>query len=135
MHDVITASDATLYDAYFSYMLSHEILIFLSESKSILPLVATTEDTIFIFTVHGFDFLWYLGLHSYQKGLKCRILVRNYAEHVYVTFRDRTADVTYCADVILFVHTTSGRLPLITAFFFFGDFSCFNRLYATKPDV
>ena len=40
-----------------SYMLSNEILRFLSDSKSILPLVVTSEITIFIFTVSKMDFL------------------------------------------------------------------------------
>ena len=30
-----------------------------------------------------------------------------------LTFQRRTADVTYCADVTLFLHATSGRLPLM----------------------
>ena len=33
-----------------------------------------------------------------------------------LTFRDRTADVTYCVDVMLFVHATSGGLSLAAAF-------------------
>ena len=37
-----------------------------------------------------------------------------------LTFRDRTADVTYCADVTLFL---SGRLSL-TVVFFCADFLC-----------
>ena len=33
-----------------------------------------------------------------------------------LTFRDRTADITYCADVTLFLHATSGGLSLTAAF-------------------
>ena len=41
-----------------------------------------------------------------------------------LTFRGRTADVTYCADVTLFLHATSGRLHTMpTAAFFWTDFS------------
>ena len=32
-------------------------------------------------------------------------------------FRDRTADVTYCANVTLFLYATSGGLSLTVAFF------------------
>ena len=39
-----------------------------------------------------------------------------------LTFRDGTADITYCADVTLFLHATSGGIPL-TATFFWTDFS------------
>ena len=39
-----------------------------------------------------------------------------------LTFCDRTDDVTYCADVTLFLRTTSGGLSL-TAAFFWTDFS------------
>ena len=38
------------------------------------------------------------------------------------TFRDRTADVSYCADLTLFVHTSSVGLSQ-TAAFFWTDFS------------
>ena len=41
------------------------------------------------------------------------------------TFHDRTADVTYCADVTLFMHATSGGLSLNAAFFFFFFFFFF----------
>ena len=46
-----------------------------------------------------------------------------------LTFHDRTADVTYCADVTLFLHVTSGGLSL-TAAFFCGDFLRFIALNA-----
>ena len=35
-----------------------------------------------------------------------------------LTFQDRTADVTYCADLTLFLHTMSGGLSLTAAFIF-----------------
>ena len=34
-----------------------------------------------------------------------------------LTFRDRTANVTHCAEVTLFLHATSGGLSLTAAFF------------------
>ena len=34
-----------------------------------------------------------------------------------LTFRDGTADVSYCADATLFLHATSGGLSLTAAFF------------------
>ena len=40
-----------------------------------------------------------------------------------LTFRDGTADVTYCADITLFLHATSGGLSL-TAAFFSAPISC-----------
>ena len=46
-----------------------------------------------------------------------------------LTFCDRTDDVTYCADVTLFLHATSGGLSL-TAAFFWTDFSRFIALNA-----
>ena len=46
-----------------------------------------------------------------------------------LTFCDRTDDVTYCADVTLFLHATSGALSL-TAAFFWTDFSRFIALNA-----
>ena len=44
-----------------------------------------------------------------------------------LTFRDRTTDITYCADVTLFLQVTSGGLSL-TAFFLrpFFAFYCFK---------
>ena len=44
-------------------------------------------------------------------------------------FRDRTADVTYCADVTLFLHARSGGLSL-TAEFFCADLLRFIALNA-----
>ena len=45
-------------------------------------------------------------------------------------FRDRTADITYCADVTLFVHEMSGWLSLTAAFYLhrflaFRFFKCY----------
>ena len=49
------------------------------KSKSILPLVVTSEITIFIFSV-----LMYSGLKLLPKSLKCSILVWNYGEDINV---------------------------------------------------
>ena len=54
------------------------------KSKSILPLVTTSKDTIFFSTFTKMDVLKILCLHSHKKGLRCKILVRNYAEDVIV---------------------------------------------------
>ena len=42
-------------------------------------------------------------------------------------FHDRTADVTYCADITFFLHATSGGLSLTVAFFFLRRFLAFCR--------
>ena len=44
------------------------------------------------------------------------------------TFSDQTSDVTYCSDVTLFLHATSGRLSLTAALFLrqFLAFYCFK---------
>ena len=57
-----------------------------------------------------------LGLRSYPKGFKCRILVRNYAQDIILMVDSRTAGVTYCIDVTLFLHATSGQVSLIEVF-------------------
>ena len=47
-------------------------------------------------------------------------------------FRDRTADVPYCADITPFLHATSGRLSLTAAFFLrrFLTFITLNAIWA-----
>ena len=96
------------------------------KSKSILPLVVTSEITIFIFTVSENRLYMNSGLKVLPKGLKYSILVWITARTL--TFRDGTADVTYCADVKLFLHTTSGELSLTAAFSLrrFLALYCFN---------
>ena len=83
------------------------------KSKPILPLLVTSEITIFIFTVSKNGLFMNSWLKVLPEGLKCSILVRNYGEDINVP---RTSDVTYCADVTLFLHATSGRLSLTAAF-------------------
>ena len=53
-------------------------------------------------------------MNSGLKGLRCSILSKITA--MMLMFRDRIADVTYCADVMLFLHATSGGLSLTAAF-------------------
>ena len=94
------------------------------KSKSILPLVVTSEITIFIFTVskNGFFFFFFFfvnsGLKVLPKGLKCSILSEITVRTL--TFHGGTGDVTYCADVtffcFFFLHATSGGLSLTAAF-------------------
>ena len=54
------------------------------------------------------------GLKVLSKGLKCSILSKITARML--TFRDRTADVTYSTDVTPFLHASSGGLLLTAAF-------------------
>ena len=53
------------------------------------------------------------GLKVLPKDLMCSILSNITAM---LSFCDRDADVTYCADVTLFLHATSGGLPQTAAF-------------------
>ena len=53
-------------------------------SKSILPLVVTSEITIFIFTVSKIELFMNSGLKALLKYLKCSIFVFNYGEDVNV---------------------------------------------------
>ena len=54
------------------------------------------------------------GLKVLPKDLRCSILSKITARML--TFRDRPADVIYCADLMLFLHATSGGLSLTGAF-------------------
>ena len=54
------------------------------------------------------------GLKVLPNDLRCSILSKIKARML--TFRDRTADVTYCADVTLFLHATSDGLSQTAAF-------------------
>ena len=65
------------------------------KSKPILPLVVTSEITIFIFTVSKNGLFMNSGLKVLSKGLKYSILVRNYGEDVNVPYSSLTA-LTYC---------------------------------------
>ena len=71
------------------------------------------------------------GLKGLQKGLRCSTLSKITAGML--TFRDRTKDVTYCADVTLFLHATSGGLSLTAAFSLrrFLAFHCFKCYLAS----
>ena len=77
-------------------MLSDELQIFLNEINSNITFV--------IFTVCKNGIFMNSGLKVLPKGLRCSILSKITAKML--TFRDRTTDVTYCADVTLFLHTT-----------------------------
>ena len=71
------------------------------------------------------------GLKCLPKGLRCSILSKITARML--TFRDRTTDVTNCADVTLFLHATSGGLSQNVAFSLprFLAFNCFKRCLAS----
>ena len=87
-----------------SYMLSDELLRFLNEincenNKS--DIIITCDDITFvIFTVCKNGIFMNSGLKVLPKGLRYSILSKITARML--TLRDRTADVTYCADVTLF---------------------------------
>ena len=70
------------------------------KSKSILPLVVTSEITIFIFTVSKNGLFMNSVLKVLPKGVKCSVLVEITGRTL--TFRDGTAHVIYCADVTFF---------------------------------
>ena len=56
------------------------------------------------------------------KSIAQKVWIAVYSSEITVrtlTFRDRTAEISYCADVTLFLHTTSGGLPLTAAFLVF----------------
>ena len=53
-----------------------------------------------IFTVYKNGIFMNSGLKVLPKGLRCSSLSKITARML--TFRDRTADVTYCADVFFF---------------------------------
>ena len=78
-------------------MLSNEILRFLSEiDRYILPLVAISENTMFICIVY-----------KYRRFMNSRLIILPISVEMSETcqklrrgrFQDRTADITYCADV------------------------------------
>ena len=101
------------------------------KSKSILPLVVTSEITIFIFTVSKNGLFMKSGLKSCQKAENVAYLSEITARTL--TFFDGTADVTYCADVTLFLHATSSGLSLSAAFSLcrFLAFYCFKCYLAS----
>ena len=100
------------------------------KSKSILPLVVTSEITVFIFTISENGLFINFGLKVLSKGLNVAYL----SEITTLTFRDGTADVTYCADVTLFLHVMSGGLSPTAAFSLhrFLAFYCFKCYLASR---
>ena len=66
-------------------------------------------------------------LKSCPKGLNVAYLSEITARML--TFRDRIADITYCADITLLLYATSDGLSL-TAAFFCADFLHFSALNA-----
>ena len=89
--------------------------------KPIISL-SNNENTTWIFTVSDCFFLLYC-MNSQPKVLP-------YLSDIMamLTFRERAANVTYCADVTVFLHVTSGGLSLTVAFFLcrFLAFYCFK---------
>ena len=73
------------------------------------------------------------GIKVLPKGLRCSIVSKIMTRML--TFRDPTTDVTYSADVALFLHTTSGGLSQTAAFSlrWFLAFHCFKCYLASFP--
>ena len=71
------------------------------------------------------------GWKVMPKGLRWSILSKITARML--TFCDQTADITYCADVMFFLHLTSGRLSQTAAFSLhqFLMFHCFKCYLAS----
>ena len=101
-----------------SYMLSDELQRFLNETNSEnnkSDIITCDDITFVIVTVCKNGMFMNYGLKVLPKDLRCSILSKITARML--TFRDRTADITYCADVMLFLHATSGGLSQTAAFF------------------
>ena len=66
-----------------------------------------------------------------KKGLRYTILSK--ITTMMLAFRDRTADIAYCADLTLFLHATSGGLSQTAAFSLrrFLAFHCFKCYLAS----
>ena len=77
----------------------------------------------------------YVPLSEYHRGIcSARMVPISQSANRLLRFRDGTADVTYCADVTLFLHATSGGLSLTVAFSFLrANFLCFIALNAIWP--
>ena len=89
------------------------------------------EITFVIFNVCKNGIFMNSGLEVLPKGLRCSILSKITVRML--TFRDRTADVIYCADVTLFLRATSGGLSQTSAFSLrrFLAFYCFKYYLAS----
>ena len=99
---------------------------------SISPLVATSEDIIFIFTVCKKRIFYEFSAKLLAQKVENVVYLSEITERT-LPFRDRAADVTYCIDVMLFLHMTSGELSLTAVFFFWVDFLRFIALNAIWP--
>ena len=106
--------------SYLSSMLSDELQRFLNEINSehnkviVITFITSDDITFVIFTVCENRFFMNSGFKVLPKGLWCSILSKIMARML--MFRDRTTDVTYCANVMLFLHAKSGRKSLTAAF-------------------
>ena len=90
-----------------------------------------SENTIFIFTVCKKRASYEFSSKSLAQKVKNVVYLSEITTRT-LTFRDRTADVTYCADVTLLLHATSGGLSLTAAFFWtnFSRFIALNAIWA-----
>ena len=84
------------------------------KSKSIIPLVVTREIINLIFTVWKTGFFINSVSNARPKGLRCSIHVWNYV--MVLKFRAWTTDITYCTDLLPFLHAMSGGSSLTAAF-------------------
>ena len=103
-------------------MLSDELQIFLNEINS-------ENNKNDIITCDDFHFFYGIfmnsGLKVLPKGLRCSILSKITARML--TFRDRTADVTYCDDVTVFF-SRDVKLTITDCGIFSAPISCVSLL-------
>ena len=120
-----------LYKNIIAFMLFDELKRFLGETETDNFTVSNNENTTFGFslfeTTFFSSFLWILGSKSCPKSLN--VVYMSEITTTTLTFRNRTADITYCAEVMLFLHTMSGWLSL-TRHFVCNDFLRYIALNA-----
>ena len=122
--------------AKFSHPTHYDVILFLIcfpmkywdfsvKSRSKLPLVVTSEITIFIFTVSKNGLFINFGLKVLPKGLRCSILVWNYGDDVNVPRWNRWRHLLRWRNA--FSARASGGLSLTAAFSLrrFLAFYCF----------
>ena len=92
------------------------------KSESIISLFSNSEIMTYGFSLFGttffleIEFPTHSGSKTLPKGLSHSVFAWNYVKRL--TFRVRTADVTYCTDVTLSLRTMSSRLSATSAFSF-----------------
>ena len=105
---------STLLQNIFSFMLFNEILRFLSK------IITDNSMKTWLLDFHCLGLLFSSLFHEFSakscpKGFN--VVYSSEIMETMLTFRDRTADIIYCAVATLFLHTTSGGLSLTAASF------------------